>query len=76
MVSSVVDAVLETSPELSDECDDSLAHARTDDKLRDAVECLKNKKASGGDEIAAELVKLGGLEVVQYLVHLACLVWK
>ena len=50
LVSWVVDAVLETSPEFPeppDECDDSLASVPTEDEVRNAVECLKNRKAPG-----------------------------
>ena len=57
---SVVDAVLETIPESSDECDDSLTCVPTEDEVSDAVQCLKNRRAPGGDGITAELLKLGG----------------
>ena len=41
-----------------------------------AIQSLKNEKEPGGDEITAELLKLGGGEMVQSLAHLATLVWE
>ena len=59
----MVDAVLKTSFEPFDECDDSLASVSAEDKVRDAVECLKKRKVPGGDEITAEVLKLWGEEM-------------
>ena len=44
--------------------------------MRAALQALKNGKAPGGDEITAELLKLGGEVVVQWLAQLAPLVWE
>ena len=41
-----------------------------------ALQSLKLGKAPGKAEITAELLKLGGGIVVDYLTHLACLVWE
>ena len=48
----------------------------SEDEIGAAVGSLKNGKAPGGDEITAELLKLGGRGVVQSLAHLATLVWE
>ena len=59
------------------ECHDFLLCVPTEDEIGAAIRSLKNGKAPGGDEITAELLKLGGGEVVQSLAHLAAtLVWE
>ena len=67
LVPSITSEVLEfaVDPQSTPECDDSLSSVPTEDEIGAAIRSLKNGKAPGGDEITAELLKLGGGEVVQ-----------
>ena len=77
LVDSVVEAVLETAPEIPQMPggDDSLSCVPSVDEIRAALQSLKNGRAPGEDDITSELLKLGGEAVVQSLAHLASLVW-
>ena len=37
---------------------------------------MKNGWAPGADSISVELLRLGGEMVMQWLVHLACIIWE
>ena len=78
LVPSITSEVLESAgdSQFTPECDDSLSSVPTEEEVAAAVRTLKNGKAPGGDEITAELLKLGGAAVVQSLTHLATLVWE
>ena len=78
LVPSITSEVLESAgnSQFTPECDDSLSSVPTEEEVAAAVRTLKNGKAPGGDEITAELLKLGGAAVVQSLTHLAALVWE
>ena len=55
--------------------DDQLGLPRTQEELRIAISQLSNGKAPGEDGITAEILRLGGESVVQWLKHLADCVW-
>ena len=78
LVDSVVVSVLETVPEPppAPAVDESLSCVPSVDEVRATLQALKNGKVPGGDEITAELLKLGGEVVVQWLAELASLVWE
>ena len=61
LVDSVVVSVPETVPEPppAPAGDESLSCVHSVDEVRAALQALKNGKAPGGDEITAELLKLG-----------------
>lgn len=47
-----------------------------EDKVRVAISQLKNSEAHGEDGVTAEILRLGGELVVQWLNHLADCVWR
>ena len=56
--------------------DDDLVCTPSEEEIREAISLLKDKKASGEDEITAEMVKLGGEPVVQWLMWLSQSIWQ
>ena len=65
-----------SSPEgICDLNDDELSCPPTEEEIAKAINQLKNNKATGADEITAELLKLGGGVMVQWLTQLSQLVW-
>ena len=56
--------------------DDDLVCIPSEDEIREAISQLKNNKALGEDEITAEMVKLGGEPVVQWLTRLSQCIWQ
>ena len=55
--------------------DDQLGTPLTAEELKIAISQLSNGKAHGEDGITAEIHKLGGEPLVQWLKHLADCVW-
>ena len=88
LVDSVVESVLQMAPDLNQFCrwpltpppvpadDVSLSCVPSEDEIRSALKDMKKGRAPGEDEITAELLKLGGEVVVQWLVSLASSVWE
>lgn len=56
--------------------DDQLGESLMEDKVRVAISQLKNSEAHGEDGVTAEILRLGGELVVQWLKHLADCVWR
>ena len=60
---------------ICDSNDDELSCPPTEEEIAKAINQLKNNKAPGACEITAELLKLGGGVMVQWLTQLSQLVW-
>ena len=70
---SVVSAVLESVPNApqGSSSGDSLVEVPSEDESKLALEVMKDGWAPGADGISAELLRLGGEMMMQWLVHLA-----
>ena len=55
---------------------DGLSSVPKECEIRAALGRMKNGRAPGADDISAELLKPGGEKVVQWLSHLAQIVWE
>ena len=81
---SVSEAVLEELPVINPREDgdvpilagDELGTPLTEEEIKVAVSQLRSGKAPGEDGITAEILRLGGESVVQWLKHLADRVWS
>ena len=81
LMESVVSTVVEVPPLSNPECnsdnsDDHITCVPNEEEVRTALKLMKNGRAPGADGISAELLKLGGDTVVQWLLHLATVVWE
>jgi len=81
IVESVAEAVLESTSEsqqlgVNDGDLESLTQAPSEEEIRSALSMMKTGRAPGADGIPAELLKLGGDTVVQWLSSLASVVWE
>ena len=56
--------------------DGSLVKVPSEGEIRIALNMMKNGMAPDADGISAELLKLGGENVVQWLLHLAGVIWE
>ena len=74
----VLSTVLKTAPVSSPSAatNDHLLSVPCESEIRTALKMMKNGRAPGADDISAELLKLGGEKVVQWLTHLARIVWE
>ena len=75
---SIFDAVLMPGLKTSqaNTNDESFAYVPSKNEIRVALNVMKNGRAPGEDDISVELLKLGGEVVVQWVLHLATLVWS
>ena len=75
---SVVSAVLKSVPvpPQGSGSDDSLVKVPSEGEVRIALNMMKNGRAPGADGISAELLKLDGEKVVQWLLHFARVTWE
>ena len=79
IVERVLDNIPEVNPQESDvdvSSNEILSCEPSEDEIRAAIKQLKNGRAPGIDMITAELLKLGGEAVVQWLTRLAVSIWQ
>ena len=74
LLSSVLETAL-VSP-LPDATNDHLLSVPCESEIRTVLKMMKNGQAPGADDISAELLKLEGKKVVQWLTYLARIVWE
>ena len=55
---------------------ESLTRCPDEEEIKSTVKVMKNNKAPSADNITAELLKLGGDVVVQWLLNLVSMVWQ
>ena len=75
---SVISAVLESVPVApqGSSSDDSLVKVPSEGEIKIALNMMNNGQTPDADGISAELLKLGGKKVLQWLLHLAHVIWE
>ena len=74
----VLSSILETAPSSSPPAatNDHLLSVPCESEIRTALKSMKNERIPGVDDISAELLKLGSEKIMQWLTHLARIVWE
>ena len=75
---NVLSSVLEATPVPAPDQDhhEAMSAVPSEDEVKLALGMMKNWRTPSADNISAELLKLGGVKMMQWLVHLVEIVWE